>query len=68
MSVTVAELIQELSAFDPTLRVCVSGYEGGYKDVRKDRIWVRRISLNVNDEWWYGPHDEGEEETAIVIC
>lgn len=70
---TVQELIECLQNYDPRLRVCTHGYEGGYCDTRKEGIRAIRIALNVNSEWYYGPHDDGfgggdvVEEDCVVI-
>ena len=53
--------IKELKDFldtveDENIRVVVNGYEGGYCDVCKPG--VIDLALNVNGEWWYGPHEE----------
>lgn len=52
---TVAELIAELQRLPQDAMVVVDGYEGGLRDV-KDASVVN-IKLNVNDEWYYGPHE-----------
>jgi hypothetical protein len=53
---TIAELIQTLSQYDPHLPVVVKGYEGGFNDVSI----IEEITLesNVNTEYWYGAHEE----------
>ena len=52
---TIAELIQTLSHFDPAIPVVVRGYEGGYNDVSViEPLFVQR---NVNEKWYYGAHD-----------
>jgi hypothetical protein len=52
---TIKELIEKLSELDPELHVFVPGYEGGYHyvDVSKSDSFC----LNVNKEWYYGPHE-----------
>ena len=65
---TVAKLIEALSKFPQEMRVIVSGYEGGYCDVGLPSI--RSIELNVNEAWYYGPHDDSDEkidEEAVFI-
>jgi len=52
---TVAELIVKLQKLDPSLRVVGPGYEGGYYDVKVFEPF--EIALNVNTEWYYGPHE-----------
>ena len=55
---TVKELIDQLSELDPELHVFVPGYEGGYHYVKKWKISaIQDIYLDVNPEWFYGPHD-----------
>jgi hypothetical protein len=53
---TIKELIEKLQTLDPELHVFVPGYEGGYHyaDVSKPDSFC----LNVNSEWYYGPHDK----------
>jgi hypothetical protein len=66
---TVKELIKMLQGFDDNLRVVVAGYEGGFNDL--SRAEPIELNLNVNDEWYYGPHerpDEGKgDETALLL-
>lgn len=52
---TIEELIQQLSKYDPKTPVVVRGYEGGYNDV--SLIQPKTIQLNVNDRFYYGTHD-----------
>ena len=52
---TVSELIEELKAFPPDVRVVTSGYDGGYRDCGS--LEIIKIVLDVNDAWYYGPHD-----------
>jgi hypothetical protein len=52
---TVKELIDQLSELDPELHVFVAGYEGGFHYAKMSNI--QDIYLNVNPEWFYGPHD-----------
>lgn len=55
---TVRELIEQLSELDPDLHVFIQGYEGGYQHVKPWKIpAVQDIYLDVNPEWFYGPHD-----------
>ena len=57
---TVAELIEQLLKLKPDARVIVNGYEAGYEDVKG--VEYRDIRLNVNDNWYEGPHEEPDEE------
>lgn len=52
---TVADLITLLQAMPPDLGVAVSGYDGGYSPVTA--ILQKTLLENVNDESYYGPHD-----------
>lgn len=68
---TVAQLIEKLSQHPPDARVIIHGYEDGYLDV--SHIEPKQIKLNVHDKWYYGPHDDANDddgdadETAILI-
>lgn len=57
----VKDLIEELKKYPDDMPVMKAGYEGGYKDVfipvEKDNIL-----LNVNTEWYYGPHESEDSE------
>ena len=55
----VEELIAELQTYDPKLPVIRNGYEGGYCDV--ERVGFQKIALNVNDAWYYGPHESADD-------
>ena len=66
----VSELIELLKIYPADMRVCVKGYEGGLCDV--NGASVRDIQLNVNKEWYYGPHEEVSyeekaDEQALLI-
>lgn len=52
---TVKELLEKLSELDPELHVFVPGYEGGYHYAKISN--VQTVCLDVNTEWYYGPHD-----------
>ena len=58
----VKQLIKKLQEYDPKLPVISSGYEGGYLDI--DTVLKQKIALNVNTEWYYGPH-EAENNYSI---
>lgn len=53
---TVKQLIEELQQLDPDLHVFTTGYEGGYHYAGVSE--PKDIALDVNDEWYYGPHDD----------
>jgi hypothetical protein len=57
---TVKELIEQLQKLDPELHVFVDGYEGGYDDVAVSE--VKEIALNVHSEWYYGKHDNVDDD------
>jgi len=57
---TIAELIEALSQFDPSTPIVVSGYEGGYNDVIK--VTKTSIQLNVNRLWFYGAHGTNDHQ------
>lgn len=61
---TVKELIEQLQQLDPELHVFVDGYEGGYDDIVISEI--KDIALNTHDEWWYGKHDNFNENEHIT--
>jgi len=53
---TAKELIEVLQALDPETRIFTKGYEGGLEDVGIKGP-ATDIALNVNAQWWYGPHE-----------
>ena len=55
----VEELIAQLQTYDPKLPVISRGYEGGYIDI--DGIGPTKIALNVNEAWYYGPHEAADD-------
>lgn len=64
---TVSELIEQLRQLPPELMVVRGGYEGGLEEVAT--VGVRTIRLDVNTEWWYGPHEEdrfGEVQAVFI--
>ena len=61
----VKELIEALEKEDPEMLVCVDGYEGGYDNAKGPSII--KVDLNVNEEWYYGSHDEDGETEVIVL-
>jgi hypothetical protein len=58
---TVKELIEKLQAFDPESMVVRPGYEGGVTEVQY--AFKTLLALNVNEEWYYGEHDEVKDTT-----
>lgn len=57
---TAKELIEHLSTLDPETRIFVQGYEGGYEDAQFSGM-VADMNLNVNSDWYYGPHEIANE-------
>lgn len=55
----VKELIGHLQALDPEMMVVRAGYEGGVTEIV--RVSVIQVALNVNEEWYYGEHEELDE-------
>ena len=57
---TVKELISELEKLDSDLHVFVRGYEGGvdYAGFSKPS----NFALNYNTEWYYGKHEEVDND------
>ena len=53
---TAKELIEVLQAFDPETHIFTKGYEGGLEDAGIKGP-ATDIVLNVNTQWWYGPHE-----------
>jgi len=70
---TVSELRDILSLYDPTMTVYIEGYEGGYEDIAQAMVEPMMI---VRDEHEgisvFGPHEEksfadGVAEMGITI-
>lgn len=57
---TVRELIDILKRHPDDLRVVLDGYEGGCEDVSEGQIRRVKIALNVNEESYYGNHEESD--------
>ena len=67
---TTSELIEELKEYPPNMRVIISGYEGGFNDIKS--LCEQEIALDVNPEWFYGDHADGRggrkiDETALLV-
>lgn len=60
----IKELIEKLSKLDQDLYVFVPGYEGGVDDAGISEI--KQIALDVNDEWYYGRHEEVKSEEQFI--
>ena len=63
---TVQELIDTLKKHDPTQRVIVNGYEGGFHDIKD--VEFLPIKLDDWDSWYYGPHEQTSHEDATEIA
>lgn len=61
---TIKELIEALSKFNPDTPVVVRGYEGGYNDVTI--VKAESIQLNVNKQHYYGAHGCTDEQYEPV--
>ena len=57
----VKELVEKLQGFDPELMVVRPGYEGGVTEVQE--VIEVMLAFNVNQELYYGEHDEVEDTT-----
>lgn len=55
----VKDLIEALQKLDPELMVGRAGYEGGITEI--DHVTITRVALNVNDQWYYGEHEQIDE-------
>ena len=57
-AITVGQMIEALSRFDPGLPVLVSGYEGGLDDMdeRSPRVTLAHLNTETNSYW--GAHEE----------
>lgn len=51
----VEALIEQLKKYPPDTKVVIAGYEGGVREISYTGLCP--IALNVNDEWYYGPHE-----------
>jgi hypothetical protein len=58
-NVKVSELIAILKDLDQEARIVTRGYEGGYLD--PDTCAEMTLVLNVNNAWYYGPHEAETE-------
>lgn len=66
---TVAELIDALSNYDPDMKVLVSGYESGF-DEPNINMETALLDTNFQDgkkkSWYMGRHDYGYNEIGSV--
>lgn len=58
---TISDLIEALTKFPQDLLVITKGYEGGYKEIKC--LENQEILLDINDAWYYGPHDSVDSVT-----
>ena len=56
----VKDLIKQLQSCDPEHLVCLPGYEGGY--YTPEHVTAVEMTFNVNDKWYYGPHEMYRED------
>ncbi|MEP7128903.1 MAG: hypothetical protein ABI729_08545 [Chitinophagales bacterium] len=61
---TIENLINKLKAFPLDTTVVIPGYEGGYGEIAT--VEPVSLKLNVNAEWYYGPHAKSTEENGIM--
>lgn len=61
----VKELIKELKKENQEMSVIKCGYEGGYNDV--SRLSKTKIKRDVNEEWYYGDHEEDDNGEECVL-
>lgn len=62
---TVKNLIKNLSQYPENMCVVTHGYEGGYHDCPEPK--TISIKRDVNSEWYYGPHDDADDNGEIVV-
>lgn len=62
---TVRELLAQLAVLDPDLPVLVSGYEGGFEDLRTVR--VQGVLLDASDDPYSGPHLAYERSSTHAV-
>lgn len=62
---TIIDLITELEKYPEDMEVVRPGYEGGYTDNLS--LEVIKIKRNVNNEPWYGPHNEDETGEEMLV-
>jgi hypothetical protein len=61
---TVKELIEQLSQFEPDTPVVVKGYEAGFNDVYE--VELLSIQLNTNTIWYYGAHGTNDDQQSVL--
>jgi len=65
---TVKELINHLSDHDPSMRVVVQGYEGGYDEVDSTHLIPIVKNNHKQDKWWDGEFSEVVVDDADEIA
>ena len=69
----IKDLKKILDDYPDDLDIVVDGYEGGYDDLLRDNVHTLKIQRNVNNEWYYGDHDDPSDvcdkkiEPALLI-
>ena len=59
---TVKQLIEKLSTIeDQEVIVMAPGYEGGVRDIEDNTLAIIHVALDVNTEWYYGPHERVDD-------
>ena len=58
---TAKELIAKLQELPEDINIVMSGYEGGFNDIKGNFKEVE-VALNYNTEWYYGAHEEDPED------
>jgi len=65
---TVKDLIKHLSDQDPSMRVVVQGYEGGYDEVDSTHLVPIVKNKHKQDKWWDGEFSEVVVDDADEIA
>jgi hypothetical protein len=61
---TVADLKKILNKYPEEMMVMVDGYEAGVGDPNPVCLGIK---LNVNDAWYYGPHEIERDNPDIEV-
>ena len=62
----VKELLELLKDHDPDSLVLIPGYEDGYRTLTEIRPVL--AELNVNNEWYYGPHELKGTVPSVLLA
>lgn len=60
---TTAELIQQLQAYPPDMKVITEGYEEGYDDVVE--VKLVKIKKTEKPKWYVGAYDNSDHSNAM---